>query len=108
MKITHNPSANPLGIDSARAPDKAKASEKAAENERKARTTSGSQVTISERAQLMNQASEVAHGAADVRPDRVASLKAQIRGGTYQVDSGTLAEKILQDHVDSDFGKNNL
>lgn len=108
MKVTNNPSAGTQLIDSARAAEKTKGSEKALESGRKAATAAGSQVTISERAQLMNQASEVARSTPDVRREKVDALKAQILGGTYKIDAETIAEKLLQDHVDSDFGKNNL
>ncbi len=108
MKVTNNPSANTQLIDSTRAASTTKGTEKAIESGRKAASAAGSQVTISERAQLMNQASEVAHNAPDVRREKVDALKAQILGGTYKIDSETIAEKLLQSHVDSDFGKNNL
>lgn len=108
MKVTNNPSANTLGIDSTRAAEKTQGADKAAESGRKAAVAGGSQVTISERAQLMNQASEAAKGAPDVRREKVDALKAQILGGTYKIDAETIAERLLQDHLDTDFGKNNL
>ena len=108
MKVTNNPSANTLGVDSARAAEKTKATDKAGESARKQAAAGGSQVTISERAQLMNQAAETAKSAPDVRREKVDALKAQILGGTYKIDSETIAEKLLQSHLDTDFGKNNL
>lgn len=38
---------------------------------------------------------EVAAAQTDVRPDRVAALKAAITSGKYQVDTGVLAAKLL-------------
>jgi negative regulator of flagellin synthesis FlgM len=108
MKVTNNPAANAGLIEQARAADKAQGNDKAAEAGRKSPASGGAQVTISERAQLMNRASEAAHSAPDVRRDKVESLKAQILAGTYKIDSETVAEKLLQEHMDSDFGKNSL
>jgi negative regulator of flagellin synthesis FlgM len=108
MKVTNNPAGNAQLIESTRAAEKAKGTDKAAEGGRKAAVASGSEVTISERAQLMNQASEAAKGAPDVRREKVDALKAQILGGTYKIDSETIAERLLQEHLGTDFGKNNL
>ena len=69
---------------------------------------SPSNVEISEDARLMQRARELAHGAPDVRPDKVQSLKKAIQSGVYKVDAESIAEKILEDHMGVDFGKNNL
>ncbi|MCH8843681.1 MAG: flagellar biosynthesis anti-sigma factor FlgM [SAR324 cluster bacterium] len=41
----------------------------------------------------------------DVRSERVAQLRAKIKSGEYQVDSGKLAEKILVDSLREDLEK---
>lgn len=107
MKVTNSPSGVPAQIESTRAAEKTSKSN-AAQSGKKAAVSSGSQVEISERAQLMNKAAETAKGAPDVRRDRVEALKAQILNGTYRIDSESVAEKLLQEHLDTDFGKNNL
>jgi negative regulator of flagellin synthesis FlgM len=66
------------------------------------------EVEISENARLMKQAHELARNAPDIRENRVASLRQKIRDGSYSVDSGALAERIIAEHLATDFGKNNL
>lgn len=68
----------------------------------------GASVEISDNARLMNKAKELAMKAPDMRADKVAALKKGIREGSYQVDSAGLADRILQDHLDHDFGKNRI
>lgn len=71
-------------------------------------SSEGTSVEISERAQLLKTANEIVHQTPDVRKDRVESLKRQIAEGSYRVDADKLAERILEDHLGTDFGKNNL
>ena len=68
----------------------------------------GSEVEISERAQLLKKANEIVHQTPEIRKERVEELKAQILAGTYRVDAGSIADKLLEDHLGTDFGKNNL
>ncbi|MBI4403580.1 MAG: flagellar biosynthesis anti-sigma factor FlgM [Deltaproteobacteria bacterium] len=68
----------------------------------------GSTVEISENAILMKQAADLAKQAPDIDQSRVNSLKERIRSGNYKVDASVLAEKILEQHLANDFGKNNL
>lgn len=42
---------------------------------------------------------ELARSVPDIREDRVAELREQIRSGGYHVDSDTIAEKIIADHT---------
>ncbi|MBI3293993.1 MAG: flagellar biosynthesis anti-sigma factor FlgM [Deltaproteobacteria bacterium] len=67
-----------------------------------------SQVEISDRARLMKTAFDSAKGAPDYREAKVNLLKAQVKDGTYRVDADTVAEKLLNDHLETDFGKNNI
>ncbi len=73
-----------------------------------ARSASGASVEISDNARLMKRASEVAHSAPDVRKDRVTALKKSIADGTYHVDNDAIADRILEEHLGSSFGKNDL
>ncbi len=68
----------------------------------------GTRVEISDTAQLMKQASEIAKSAPDVRQERVNSLKKSIQDGTYQVDSRAVADRLVDEHLRHDFGKNLL
>lgn len=69
---------------------------------------SGAQVEISEGAQLRNFAKTAALQAEVTPKERVAELKRKIQTGEYKVDTEGLAEKILEDHLTADFGKNNV
>jgi negative regulator of flagellin synthesis FlgM len=68
----------------------------------------GSAVEISDQARLMQKAFEAARVAPTATPERIAQIKKQIAEGTYRVDSADLADKIINEHLNSDFGKNNL
>lgn len=52
-------------------------------------------VSLSDSARALSAATKSVADADDVRSDRVATLKAAIANGTYQVDSRTLARKML-------------
>lgn len=51
------------------------------------------------RAEAMNKALDIARNTPDVREDRVAALKKQIQEGTYQVDSGKIADGMLREAI---------
>ncbi len=53
-------------------------------------------VNISSEASLLAEGLKVANEAPDVRTDRVAALKAQIKNGTYKVDAKAVADKMLE------------
>lgn len=65
-------------------------------------------VEISDEARLMNTALEIARRSPDKRMDRIQELKGQIARGEYKPDAVKVAEKLLEDHLTTDFGKNNL
>ncbi|NBX92355.1 MAG: flagellar biosynthesis anti-sigma factor FlgM [Proteobacteria bacterium] len=69
---------------------------------------SGASVEISERAKLMKQAMETAQNTPDIRRDKVEMLKKSIREGTYHVDSAAIADRLVDEHLRNDFGKNTL
>lgn len=71
-------------------------------------TPSSSNVEISDNARLMKQAADLARQAPDVRSERVAALKEAIAAGTYKVDSARVADRLIDEHLNTDFGKNNL
>jgi negative regulator of flagellin synthesis FlgM len=53
-------------------------------------------VELSETARALTTATQSVAGAADVRQDRVAAIKAAIANGTYSVDSRTLARSMVR------------
>lgn len=69
---------------------------------------SSSDVEISEQARLFKAATEMARQNPEIRSEKVEALKQRIRSGTYQVDAAAVADKLLEEHLNSDFGKNNL
>ncbi len=52
-----------------------------------------------ERVEAQQKALEIARNTPDVREDRVKALKAQIDAGTYQVDSGKIADGMLREAI---------
>lgn len=63
----------------------------------------GSNVQISDgaksRAEAYQKALDIAKNTPDIREDRVASIKQQIKDGTYQVDSGKIADGMLREAI---------
>ena len=49
------------------------------------------------RASEQKKAFEIAKNTPDVREDRVAEIKAKIQAGTYEVDSGKIADGMLRE-----------
>ncbi|NDG27169.1 MAG: flagellar biosynthesis anti-sigma factor FlgM [Proteobacteria bacterium] len=56
----------------------------------------------------MKQAMETAQNTPDIRRDKVEMLKKSIREGTYHVDSAAIADRLVDEHLRNDFGKNTL
>jgi len=108
MKVNQNPSPQTTLIDSTKATEKAKSKGDVQANAAAGAARDTANVEISENARLMQKAAEVAKGAPDVRADKIAALKKAIADGTYQVSADKLAEKILDEHLATDFGKNNV
>ena len=68
----------------------------------------GASVEISDHAQLMKQASEIARNAPEIRADKVAMLKKSIQDGTYHVESSDISDRLVDEHFRNHFGKNLL
>lgn len=65
--------------------------------------STGKSAEIKTRASLTtDRAKEAIRKEADVRAERVAELRQQIRRGQHRIDSGKLAEKILNDSLRED------
>lgn len=127
MKVSQNPLSNTTGLgnsgvnsgrvaDKQTTVDKSGAVDKAASHsarkiqstEPSAAASTASQVQISDEARMMKQAAQVVRDTPDVRADRVAELKARVRAGTYQVDAKSVADKLVEEHFLSDFGKSSV
>lgn len=109
MKVNTNAPSHPgLNVDKSNATEASRANEAKENKNQVTNTSSGSTVEISDDAKLMKQAKDIVHQTPDVRSDRVEALKQKIRSGTYQVDAGAVAEKLLTEHLENYFGKNNL
>lgn len=54
------------------------------------------EVSISRKGKDFQIAKQAVANASDVREDKVAELKAKIEAGTYQVDPGDFASKLLE------------
>ena len=54
------------------------------------------QVQISSLGKDFQTAKAAVAGSPDIREELTAPIKAQVQNGTYQVDNGTFAEKLLQ------------
>lgn len=51
------------------------------------------------RAEEQKKAFEIAKNTPDVREDKVAAIKAKIQAGTYEVDSGKIADGMLREAI---------
>ena len=110
MKVTQNPIPN-TGLEKTKATDKAQANRAAEEAAKGTKTPAGlggAAVEISDQALLMKQARELVNAAPDIRADKVSDLKRRIKDGSYKVDTAAVADKIVDEHLSSGFGKNDL
>lgn len=113
MKVTNNPSPNPYQTETQ--VEGAKGSLKTTKNSGLESALSnvsvashlGSNVEISDGAQLMRQASDIAKATTDIRKEKVAELKKNIQNGTYHVEAREIADRLVDEHLSADFGKNN-
>ncbi|MFM8316135.1 MAG: flagellar biosynthesis anti-sigma factor FlgM [Deltaproteobacteria bacterium] len=114
MKVTHNPTPNPYTTETK--VDNTKNAQKAAKTQGVesslggvgTASRSGADVEISDGAQLMRQASEIAKSFSENRADKLEALKKSIQAGTYHVDAKEIADRLVDEHMNSDFGKNSL
>ncbi|NCN27015.1 flagellar biosynthesis anti-sigma factor FlgM [bacterium] len=64
--------------------------------------TTSEKVKWSDDAKLMSQALDTIKNTPDVRAEKVAALKAKVASGSYKVDSGALADKMINDSLAED------
>jgi len=60
---------------------------------------SSSKVSVSDKAQLMSKAKEIASKADDVNMDKVKRLQQLIDNGEYKVNSEAIADKLVDEHL---------
>jgi negative regulator of flagellin synthesis FlgM len=65
-------------------------------------------VEISDTAKLMKHAADLVRQTPDMRADKVAALKEKIQKGNYPIDAAAIADKLVDEHLGANFGKNNL
>lgn len=110
MKVNQNPSPTTTTIDKAQSTGKREQIGKGGLQDTSSVPSgrSGASIDISDAARLMKQASDIAHSVPDIRADKVAELKKRIADGNYNVDAGQIADKLVDEHLLSDFGKNSV
>lgn len=57
----------------------------------------GEQIALSAKAKGIQKALETVQTSPDIRSEKVAEIKNRIASNSYRVDSGALAEKVLQE-----------
>ncbi len=70
--------------------------------------SSASEVDLSESAQLLKKGLDAVKQSPDVDTAKLEGLKNKIRAGTYQVDAASIADRLVEEHLRTDFGKNTL
>jgi negative regulator of flagellin synthesis FlgM len=107
MKVTHNKVGQNLNMTDAGRTDKAGKAKSGKINDEKlaALDTSenngdmASRVNVSDRAQDIKRAKEIAMKAPDIREDRVAELQKMIDSGKYKVDAKEIADKMVDEEA---------
>jgi len=67
-----------------------------------------SDVEISENAKLLKMATDAVKNSPSNNVEKLAQLKRDVQNGTYRVDAKDLADKIVEEHLRTDFGKNSV
>jgi negative regulator of flagellin synthesis FlgM len=107
MKITHNKVGQNLNLTDAKKSEKAEsalgsanaASAKLDALSSAEQTQKSSRVQLSERAQDMKKAKEIASNAPEIREDRVAALQKMIDEGKYNVSAKDIADKMVDEEI---------
>ncbi|MCB0405764.1 MAG: flagellar biosynthesis anti-sigma factor FlgM [Bdellovibrionales bacterium] len=110
MKVTNNPPAEATQVlEKTRTTRPGERSDAVSRSAVSPKVQSASQVEISDNARLLQKAVELVQGSnASARAEKIAALKDSIRNGTYSVDSERLADRIVEEHLLTNFGKNHL
>ena len=108
MKIFNNAPPTPHSIDQNKSVERGNEKSRIGEPQAPSSAKGQVPVEISDEARFRGLAREVAGSAPDIRQEKVNALKAAIKAGTYHVDAKDIADKMVDEHLNSDFGKNNL
>lgn len=69
------------------------------ETDDRSKPSSTDKVELSAESKEMQKIYEVLKSTPDVRAEKVSELKKQVQEGSYQVDSGAVAEKMIKDSL---------
>ena len=100
MKVTNdkNPAINSAAAKGVKSSN-AKEALNAKQSKLDALTGEDVKVSLSDRAQDIVKAKGLAMNTPDVRPERVAELKARIKDGSYKVNADAVAERMMNDSL---------
>lgn len=108
MKVTNNKIGGNLGnIDTAKAGKSdalggLKKDNSAGALNKNSSIAGSANVNVSERAQMMQKAKDIASSPVNVDEAKVARLQKLIDEGKYKVDSGALADRLVDEHMSWD------
>jgi negative regulator of flagellin synthesis FlgM len=101
MKVSNNkigPAATPLDTAKTGKADGNKALGSNAKAQDAQRAKAAENVSVSERAQMMQKAKDIA-GKADIDEAKVARLQKMIDEGKYKTDAKAIADRLVDDHL---------
>lgn len=108
MKITPNVTKNVTKLEEMKPADSSLNIEKGKKSLKANVPVDENLLNISDDAKMVSKAIDIVKSTPDIRTDKVAELKKMINEGKYKINSEKLAEKIIEEHLLTDFGKNNL
>jgi negative regulator of flagellin synthesis FlgM len=108
MKIDHSTTPKLLDVEKAKQLDKSASDHKNISKQSGTSQRGADTVQISDSAKLFQKAVETANSASEVQSEKVADLKKRIKDGSYRVDAAAIADKLVDEHLLDDFGKNRL
>lgn len=76
-----------------------------AKGKKKAAGRNDSVADVSADVSLMQKAGEILKTVPDVREQKVKDLKKKIKNGTYKVDAKKVADRLIEEHLKTDFEK---
>ncbi|MCB9024956.1 MAG: flagellar biosynthesis anti-sigma factor FlgM [Bdellovibrionaceae bacterium] len=99
MKINNSIGPNLTGVETSKSKDlEALKSDK--QNLKSSQNLEGSaKVNLSERAQLMQKAKDIASQSEDMNESKIARLQKLIDEGKYQVDASAIADRLVDEHM---------
>jgi flagellar biosynthesis anti-sigma factor FlgM len=100
MKISnHGSGKSPTGVTSTAPQDKLKKSDFMDGSRADGLDETSARVDVSDRAQHMQKAKELASGGDDIDEAKVARLQKMIDDGNYKVDADAVADRLIDTHM---------